>query len=495
MTPEEMTTLDTLFQSGVTALNKSLFQEAVETFESILEGGFKNAVLLTTYGNALKGIKQFEKSIEACQQAADLEPQNLHYLMNLGAAHLAGGDWEKSVETYSLAMALSPGDSEVHFSLGTAWLEGRELVEAMSSLQRAVTLNKTSFKAWVNLGAVRKLLGDFGGSREAYETAVEIDPDEPRAQWNLSLAELSDGDFIRGWDRYEWRRQVTDIAVREFPLREWDGRFAPEENLLIHSEQGLGDTLQFIRLVQFAKERVRTVCVLAPRPLCPILELSGIADHVAGDTSDMPACHLHLPMLSLPRLTGSGFEEAVRCGPYLKACDHRVKHWAAELKQSAKFKIGICWQGNPGYREDGLRSVPLFSFEALCEDPENELWALQKGFGHEQVGAFGPKEQLVILGAKLDSEFGSFMDTAALLTLVDLVITSDTSVAHLAGALGVPVWLALPHVADWRWGQEGSTSIWYPTMRIFRQTNTGDWNGVFAEIGSALSELKASTRA
>jgi hypothetical protein len=222
------------------------------------------------------------------------------------------------------------------------------------------------------------------------------------------------------------------------------------------------------------------------------LELAGIADHVAGDTSDMPACHLHLPMLSLPRLTGSGFEEAVRCGPYLKACEHRVKHWAAELKQSAKFKIGICWQGNPGYREDGLRSVPLFSFEALCKDPENELWALQKGFGHEQVGGFGPKEQLVILGAKLDSEFGAFMDTAALLTLVDLVITSDTSVAHLAGALGVPVWLALPHVADWRWGQEGESSLWYPTMRIFRQTNPGDWNGVFAEIGSALSVLKAS---
>lgn len=492
LTQEQMANLDNLFQSGLRAMEQDKPQDAVDAFTQIIEHGFKNAVLLTTYGNALKALKLFEKAISACQDAADLAPDNLPVLMNLGSAYLAAGDWKRATEVYQEALGVFPGESEIHFNLGTAWLEGQELSEARAALQRAVALDRDSFQAWMNLGAVRKLLGDFPGSRDAYAKAVALDEDEPRAQWNLSLAELSDGDYSSGWNRYEWRRQVEDIPVRDFPLTLWDGRMEPEANLLIHSEQGLGDTLQFVRLLQFAKQRVRNVCLLAPRPLCPILREAGIADFVAGDTSELPACHMHLPLLSLPRLTGNGFLEAINTVPYLEPCKERTQAWGGQLANNDKFKIGICWQGNPGYKEDRLRSVPLFSFESLCDDPAVELWALQKGVGLEQVASFGAQEQLVVQRSDYDVEFGAFMDTAALVGLMDLVVTSDTAVAHLAGAMGLPVWLALPFVADWRWGQTGETTPWYPTMRLFRQETHGDWDGVFIRIQKALIDFKAA---
>ena len=493
MTPEEMARLDGLFQKGIQNLNRSEFQSAIKVFESILDEGFRNGVLLSTYGNALKGDGQFNKAVSACREACDLMPGNLQCFMNLGSALLASGDWQGAVSTYETALGDHPGESEVHFNLGTAWLEGRELDKARAALQRAVSFDRESFRGWVNLGAVRKLLGDLDGCRQAYEKAVAIDPEEPRAQWNLSLAELTDGEYLSGWERYEWRRQVEDIPVRDFPMREWDGRIAPEENLLIHSEQGLGDTLQFVRLAQFAKTRVKNVCVLAPRPLVPVLELSGIADFVAGDTSELPPCHYHIPMLSLPRITGGGFLDSISGVPYLKAAPALRDHWREKLATRPGFNVGICWQGNPGYKEDGLRSVPLFFFESLCSGEDVTLWALQKGAGLEQVGGFNLRERLVLPGSELDETNGAFMDSAALAEELDLVVTSDTAMAHLAGALGVRVWLALPFVSDWRWGRHGEFTDWYPSMRIFRQPAAGEWAPVFEAMQAALGELRKAS--
>ncbi|MBT6434830.1 MAG: tetratricopeptide repeat protein [Deltaproteobacteria bacterium] len=492
LTPEQMASLDSIFQAGLRAMAQGDYKDAVERFSQIIDDGFSNAVLLTTYGNALKGLKLFDKAVAACKSAVELDSGNMQALMNLGSAHLAAGDWQNAKAVYQGALGLFPGESEIHFNLGTAWLEGNELDEARSALQRAVALDRESFQAWVNLGAVRKRLGDFEGSREAYAKAVGLDPDEPRAQWNLSLAELSDGDYARGWDRYEWRQQVEDIPVRDFPMTRWDGRMEPASNLLIHSEQGLGDTLQFVRLLKFAKERVRNVCLLAPRPLCPILKHSGIADYVAGDTSELPPCHMHLPLLSLPRLTGNGFLGAIDQVPYLQARRDLVESWSKALDGDSHFKIGICWQGNPGYKEDRSRSVPLLSFESLCDDSDVELWALQKGSGLEQVQSFGPSERLRVQNAEFDVQHGAFMDTAALASQMNLIVTSDTSVAHLVGGMGLPVWLALPFVSDWRWGQYGDLTPWYPSMRLFRQDSYGDWSGVFRRISDALVKFKAS---
>ncbi len=492
MTPDEMQRLESRFQEGLQSLEQADYDAAVEVFESIMEQGFKNGVLLSTYGNALKGLGRFAQAVEASKEALALLPGNLKCTMNLGAAHLAAGDWEQAVSVYELALADHPAESEIHFNLGTAWLQGRELDKARAALQRAVSFERSSFQAWMNLGAVRKLLGDFHGCREAYSTAVELDPEDARAQWNLSLAELFDGDYVQGWERYEWRRQVEDIPVRDFPMREWDGRMAPEENLLIHSEQGLGDTLQFVRLAQFAKTRVKNVCLLVPRPLVPVLRQSGVGDFVAGDTSELPACHYHIPMLSLPRVTGGGFVDAISEVPYLKADPDLVDNWKQEVSNAEGFKIGISWQGNPGYKEDRLRSVPLFFFEALCDEPDTQLWALQKGAGLEQVGGFKQRERLVLPGAKLDEDNGAFMDSAALAESLDLVITSDTAMAHLAGGLGVRVWLALPYVPDWRWGREGEFTDWYPSMRMFRQESPGDWASVFEAMRKALRQLRSS---
>ena len=197
-------------------------------------------------------------------------------------------------------------------------------------------------------------------------------------------------------------------------------------------------------------------------------------------------------MLSLPRITGDEFHDAIQTVPYLKPDPEVVSSWAPKINENKNFKVGICWQGNPGYKEDGLRSVPLFFFEGICHEPDIELWSLQKGTGLEQVGGFSARDKLVLPGSRLDEANGAFMDSAALITLLDLVVTSDTAVAHLAGGLGARVWLTLPYVADCRWGREGEFTDWYPNMRMFRQETPGEWGPVFEDVRVALAKLRAS---
>jgi hypothetical protein len=304
------------------------------------------------------------------------------------------------------------------------------------------------------------------------------------------------GDFHCGWREYEWRWQSTQLEQHAFAQPRWDGSPLLDRRILLHAEQGLGDTIQFIRYAALIKRQnpAATIIVECQRPLTNLLMRFPGIDQLIAAGDPLPPFDVQSPLLSLPGIFQTTLATIPANIPYLFAELKLVEHWRNWLKSVGGLRIGINWQGRAGEGEFQKRNVPLESFIELAQLPGVQLIKLHKQ--QEGARASNPCPQVALLdpGPDFDTFHGAFEDTAAIMLNLDLVITSDTSVPHLAGALGVPVWIALPFVPDWRWMLQRTDSPWYPTMRLFRQQSPGDWNGVFAEISAELRRLVAGHR-
>ena len=271
----------------------------------------------------------------------------------------------------------------------------------------------------------------------------------------------------------------------------WEGQAAPGAAILISAEQGLGDTIQFVRYAALVKQRSQGQVLfhLGDRPLGQLLRgVAGIDRLISGEAAG-EWCDFHVSLLSLPGIFGTTLTTIPAAVPYLSAEPQRIDRWRREVRRHEGFRVGIAWQGAPWHVSDAQRSMPLSAFEPVAECPGVRLLSLQKGRGHEQLAILARPWRIVDLGAVLDQGPDAFIDTAAAMKHLDLVITSDTAIAHLAGALGVPVWVALSKVPDWRWLLDREDSPWYPTMRLFRQTRAGDWGEVFVRMARELATL------
>ncbi len=278
-------------------------------------------------------------------------------------------------------------------------------------------------------------------------------------------------------------------APRRDPATEWDGSPLEGRTILLHTEQGLGDAIQFIRFAASVRDRGGRVLVECPKGLVPLLgSCPGIAGLVARG-EEAPPFDVHAPLLGLPRLLGTTLANLPRAVPYLSADPAAVARWGEELALDRSWKVGIAWQGNPRFKADRHRSIPLARFAPLAAVPGVRLYGLQKGPGTEQIAPASATVPLVDLGARLDEAGATFADTSAVMRHLDLIVTSDTSIAHLAGALGVPVWVALGASADWRWLLGREDCPWYPTMRLFRQSRPGDWAEVLARIADEVRRM------
>ena len=297
------------------------------------------------------------------------------------------------------------------------------------------------------------------------------------------------GRFEQGWPGYEWRWKCKEFgSLPPFQPPLWDGSSLDGRTILVHAEQGLGDTLQFIRYVPSLHQRGGRVILMCQPPLVRLLTRSPGIERLLAHGDPVPEFDVHTPLLSLPRLLGTTLESVPADVPYLEAEPQLVEAWRHRLGSYPGFKVGIVWQGNPKFRLDRLRSIPLAQFAPLARVPGVHLFSLQKGPGAEQLAAVTDRFPVTDLGRRLDD----FMDTAAVLKNLDLVISVDTAIAHLAGALGIPVWVALPFAPDWRWLMGREDSPWYPTMRLFRQTRPGQWEDVFHHIAEALQRRLAA---
>jgi len=329
-----------------------------------------------------------------------------------------------------------------------------------------------------------------------YRRATELAPDFIGAHWNLSLLLLLFGDFEHAWPEYEWRWKTGKIPPRNFPKPQWRGEPARGKAILIHCEQGFGDTFQFIRYVPLVKELGASVIFECQRPLARLLANFPGVDQLIPAEEELPYFDFHIPLLSLPGVFRTSLANIPTPTPYLCADSGLIAHWREILAPVTGFRIGVNWHGRLYNDEIVPRDVPLAHFLSLAEVPGVSLISLQKSTTPNQPAPARSQHLFVQPGPDFDETRGAFMDTAAIMKNLDLVITSDTSVVHLAGALGVPVWVAMPYAGDWRWLRHRSDSPWYPTVRLFRQEKSGDWEGVFQQIRAALDEtmrLKGTT--
>jgi hypothetical protein len=413
------------------------------------------------------------------------------------AWHLLGlvahqtGNHQAAVDLISRAMALNPSAATYYNSAGEALRCLGDHQRAIAAYESALRIDPSFAEALNNLGTVYQNQGRMSEALQCYERALALHPNYANAHYNRARTWLALGDYARGWTEYEWRWQRGEFRRPKHVQPAWDGAQLGGRTLLVSAEQGLGDTLQFIRYVPLLKPFGGRVEVEVQPTLVPLLQAGGYCDVLALG-QPLPRFDVHISLLSLPRALGATLASIPCDIPYLAADRERLAFWRQRMADLAGFRVGIHWQGNPQSPLEPWRSMPLACFEPLAHVPGVRLISLQKGPGTEQLSALGGRFEVVDFSRTLDVARGPFMDTAALISVLDLVITSDSAVAHLAGALGAPVWVVLNAAADWRWLCDREDSPWYPTMRLFRQRSFGQWQDVFQRLTAALSERAAA---
>ncbi|MGO9471288.1 MAG: tetratricopeptide repeat protein [Isosphaeraceae bacterium] len=469
-------------------------EEAVASFRQAIRLQPDSAPAHNNLAEALLALPNHERLAEAVsiyQQALRLKPDLAEAHNNLGTALHEQGRLEEAVSSYLEALRLKPDFAEAHNNLGATLHEQGRLEEATSSYLQALHCNPAFAAAHTNLGRAQSDVGKVEEALASHEQAIRFNPGHVDAHLNRSMCWLLLGDFERGWPEFEWRWQTKEAVLPPFSRAPWDGSSLAGRTILLHTEQGLGDTLQFVRYASRVKERGGTVLLRCSQALLRLLGSARGIDRLIAENDRLPAFDVDAPLLCLPKVFGTSLATVPAEIPYLFADPNLAEHWRVELDRYPGFRIGIAWQGNPKHKNDRRRSFPLAQFAPVAGLGGVRLFSLQMGPGHEQLSLLDDRFLVVDLGSRFGEAADSFMDAAAVMKNLDLVISVDSAVAHLAGALGVPAWVALPFAPDWRWLVEREDSPWYPTMRLFRQSRPGDWAGVFERITGELQRLLA----
>jgi tetratricopeptide (TPR) repeat protein len=440
-------------------------------------------------GVTLAREKRLDEAIAALRQALRFKPDYADACLNLARALEEQGKMDEAIAAYQKALPLRPQDAATHNALGLLLAKRGDTDEAAPAFQQAIKLDPNHAGYRNNLGVALSELGRPGESLEHFEAAVRLNPDHAEAHKSRALTWLHLGDYERGWGEYEWRLKCNDSKPRSFRQPVWGGASLEGKRILLYTEQGIGDTFQFIRYAPLLADRGALVAVECAASLVAILRTCPKIAHVVAHGGPLPEFECQAPLMSLPRLFETTLANVPANIPYLSAEPLLVERWRRELGTVKTFKVGIVWQGNPGNGSDWRRSIPLTSVAPLARIPGVQLYSLQKGKGTEQLADVIGEMPIIDLGGRLD--FGSFMVTAAAMCNLDLIVSCDTSCVHLAGALGRPVWAALSYASEWRWLQTREDSPWYPTMRIFRQAKLGDWDGLFERMAEALHQKVA----
>jgi len=492
---------------GLDCLQRGAPDEAEPLFRQALEAEPRHAEAHYYLGLTLHGQGRLAEAVASFQQALQCRPNFPEAYSALGATFQNAVQDRRNSAAGHLAVAATKDGSYQGIAVGppsqaleyddldaqclTAerhnqlafplFCEGK-VEEALAHLHQALRLDPYYAEAYLNLGCVRKSQGKLDESLACSEKAMRLKPDFAQAHLVHAQTLLSIGDFERGWQEYEWRWRCPYFGtpLLTFSMPRWDGSPLNGRTILLRAEQGLGDTIHFVRYAPLLQQQGAKVVVECQPPLVPLLRsCPGIDRLVAQGEIPLPFDVFAL-LLSLPALMGTTLATVPANVPYLFADPALVAHWRQELSSIQGFKIGIVWQGSTAHEMDRLRSVPLTKLAPLAGVEGIQLISLQKDEGTEQLSTLAGQFAVTELGSQLKT----FMDTAAVLMSLDLVVTVDTAVAHLAGALGVPVWVALPFSSDWRWILGRDDSPWYPSMRLFRPTQPGNYAEVFARIAS-----------
>ncbi|MDR3485735.1 MAG: tetratricopeptide repeat-containing glycosyltransferase family protein [Bradyrhizobium sp.] len=485
---------DALHLLGMLHFERHRMVEALRFLARALKVNSNSADALSNFGLALHASGRYDEAISSYRCALDLAPDHPEILYNLGNACLALDNVDDALSNYDRVLALAPGHAGALVNRGNALLRLNQPVEAMASYDAALAALPGHPQILTNRGHTFRRLNRPVEALADFRAALAAAPEFAEAHFEVAMTQLSMGDFDAGWKAYEWRWK-TGAFARQRPQPKaplWLGD-APisGRTILLHAEQGFGDTIQFIRYAPLLAGRgAKVICEVQPE-LLPLLSenvmLKDVTVKAAGEP--LPAFELHCPLLSLPLAFGTQPGTIPAAVPYLAASAEQQAYWRDRLPPG-RLRAGFVWSGQSSHKNDSNRSIALPRLSALFEDPQVRCFSLQRDLRDADGEALRDLPNLVHLGGELRD----FADTAAIISLLDIVVSVDTAVAHLAGALGKPVMILLPHAADFRWMRNLDVSPWYPGARLLRQPAFGDWDSVIARAAGELRHLALGFR-
>ena len=508
------------------------FAEAAQAYQQARMLRPDDINVLGNLGSALREANRAAEAVGPLVEAVRLAPKDIYLHQLLGYSLAATKRFDEAEAVFRRAVVLDPTDANSYCGLGFVQRGAKRLDEAEASCREAIRLNPELVGAHQNLGDVLLDLNHWDEAVACYATALEIYPNLPDVHNNVGLAlgrtgrhedavraydralainpnhhaarknramlKLLLGDYVEGFAEYESRWQCSGFVRPNFAQPVWKGESIAGKTILLIAEQGLGDTIQFIRFAPKVKALGATVVFNCLKPLLKLFSNFPGIDVLIPEGEPLPSFDVYISLLSLAAIFRPSLEEipGILPIPYLHADPQLVECWRDRLGSRApgELRVGIFWQGSPVHPGDRFRSAPLEALLPLAAVPGVKLYSLQKNHGVEQIATVAGRLPLLDFGGELDRESGPFQDSAALMSLLDVMITIDSAPVHLAGALGVPTWLALSSDSDWRWLAGREDSPWYPTVRIFRQPALHNWNDVFQRMAQALAELAASPR-
>ncbi len=473
---------------GVLLLDRERLDEAAAAFEHAHRLQPDAADTHYYLGAVARERYQREAAEAAFTRAVALDPRHAAALSMLGIMEQEAGRLAEAEQMFRRAVAADPAYIEARINLGAVLSRQRRDAEALAIAEETLALAPDSADAVNNRGTLWEIEADFDQALAWYERALALDPRHPDANFNHGRLLLHLERWAEGWEGYEWRLKNKRQKRAFFRSVMWDGSPLEGKTLVLHAEQGLGDTIQFCRYAPLMAERGGRVVLAVQPPLRRLLgDLPGVAScHDVGGA--VPPFDFLMPLASLPRLYQTTRATIPATQGYLRAPEDAVARWHARIAPpGAELRVGLAWGGNPEQSNDRNRSATLAAFLPLLEVPGTRFYNLQVGSRVAEIAELGLGDRLVDLSPHLTD----FAETAAAMTVLDLMITVDTSVAHLAGALGRPSWVALTFLPDWRYHRSGTDNPWYASQRLFRQPRRGDWASVVAEIGAALRQAAA----
>ena len=459
------------------------FGDALRAYDQAIALRPTEAKFWSNRGIALRGLRCTADCIDSFHKALDIDPRHVNALSNVGLVYREEKQFERAIAALDRALTIEPRSAALLSNLASVYESMGDFDRMRDLAERAVACDPSYAESYTLLANYELEAGRYGTAESLYQRAVSLDPGNRNGNWNLAILWLMRGDFERGWEQFEWRKKLQSVLV-DTPVTSspaWDGAPLTGRTILVCCEQGMGDTIQFIRYAPALKEAgAGQVIVECPFPLASLMaSVPGVDDVVAHGTP-IPAHDVHVSLMSLPYLFGTTLESIPAKVPYIRS----ERRPAADLVSAPEgvVKIGIVWAGNPIHKRDVLRSVKLSHFAALLDIPGTKFFSLQKGeVAERQLNGLADPRIVDLSHALVD-----FQDTAAVIDRLDLVIAVDTSVAHLAAAMGKPTWILLPYVADYRWLLDREDSPWYPGAVLFRQPAPGQWRAVFKSVAARL---------
>jgi len=482
--------IDVRFNRGNALHALKRYGEALASYDWVLALQPNNIDGLVNRGVSLLALERFEEALASCDRALALRADFAEALFNRGLALHRMKRFEEALASYDHALAVRQDYAQAHYNRANTLLALARFEPALASYDRAIALGMDHAEAYANRAVTLDKLMRFEEALAGYDRAIALRPDFAEAHYNEALCRLLIGDMRRGWEKHEWRWETAQVKreKRSFPQPLWlgSGEIAGQ-TILLHAEQGLGDTIQFCRYVPLVAQRAARVVLEVPEPLRQLMHTLACARRIVVKGETLPDFDLHCPLLSLPLAFGTGLATIPSGTPYLRAPPDAAKHWGGELPPKIRPRIGLVWSGRAAHLNDHNRSVPIGVLLSALSGVDATYVSLQREL---RAGDLALLKECGV--TYFGEELQNFSDTAALIANLDLVISVDTSVAHLAGALAKPVWILLPYYPDWRWLLDRDDSPWYPTARLFRQDRSRAWGSVMTRVRAALQDRARS---